>query len=136
MSEHLDSELLEPIEKVARFLETGDDKYLSAFAKKDVVIIENFKPHLFEGEDAVLRWSKVIKSWHTQPIKLIHSFTEVHDLNVGEDLAFVSLSTHWSGFQQGAPFQEDGGWAFVLVKEDGAWKVRNYGWAVTHEEEG
>lgn len=136
MCEQLNPELLEPIEKVARYLETGEDKYLSAFAKKGVVIIENFKPHLFEGEDAVQRWSKVIKSWHTQPINLVHTFGQVHDLSVGQDLAFVSMPTHWTGLRGDIPFQEDGGWAFVLVKEDGAWKVRNYGWAVTHEEEG
>ncbi|MBA4383244.1 MAG: hypothetical protein C0410_00770 [Anaerolinea sp.] len=136
MSEQLDPELLKPIEKVARFLETGDEIYLSAFAKKGVVIIENFKPHLFEGEDALQRWSNVIKSWHTKPIKLVHSFGQVQDLNVGEDLAFVSMPTHWTGLRGDTPFQEDGGWAFVLVKEEGQWKVRNYGWAVTHEEEG
>ncbi len=136
MNKTLGPELLEPIEKVARFLETGDDSYLSAFAQKEVVIIENFKPHLFKGADAVLRWSKVIKSWHTQPINLVHTFGHVHDLNVGEDLAFVSMPTHWTGLHDGIPFQEDGGWAFVLVKENGTSKVRNYGWAVTHEEEG
>lgn len=136
MSEQLDPELLKPIEKVARFLETGDDSFLTAFAKKDVVIIENFKPHIFEGADAVERWSKVIKSWHIKPINLVHTFGEVHDLNVGEDLAFVSLATHWTGLRGGNPFQEDGGWAFVLVKEEGEWKVRGYGWAVIHDEEG
>lgn len=135
MSELLNAELLEPIEKVARFMETGNETFLSAFAKKGVVIIENFKPHIFEGEDAVARWSTVVKSWHTKPINLVHTFGEVHDLNVGEDLAFVSVPTHWTGLQGEIPFQEDGGWAFVLIKEDGAWKVKGYGWAVTHEEE-
>ncbi len=134
MSKHLEPELLEPIEKVARFLETGDDKLLSAFAKKDVVIIENFHPHIFEGEDAVERWSRVIKSWHTKPIKLEHTFGEVHDLRIEDNIAFVSIATHWSGIQGGAPFQEDGGWAFVLNKEEDKWKVKGYGWAVTHEE--
>lgn len=136
MSEILDSALLEPIEKVARFLETGDDSFLSAFARKGVVIIENFIPHIFEGEDAVARWSKVIKSWHTKPINLVHTFGEIHDLNVDEELAFVSLATHWTGLRGGNPFQEDGGWAFVLVKEEEKWKVRGYGWAVIHDEEG
>jgi len=136
MGETLAPELLEPIEKVARFLETGDDTFLSAFAKEGVVIIENFRPHIFEGNDAVLRWSKVIKSWHTKPIKLVHSFGPVYDLNEDEDLAFVSMPTHWTGLRGDTPFEEDGGWAFVLVKEEGEWKVRNYGWAVTFEEEG
>jgi hypothetical protein len=136
MSKKLDSELLKPIEKIARFIETGDELFLTAFAKKGVVIIENFEPHIFEGKDAVERWSKVIKSWHTKPLKLVHTFGEIHDLNVNEDLAFVSIATHWSGLQDDHLFEEDGGWAFVLVKEEGEWKVKGYGWSVIHYEKG
>ena len=137
MTENLDPALLAPIEKVARFLETGDESLLSAFAKKGVVIIENFPPHLFEGDDAVKRWSEKILSWHKPPSDLVlkHRFGTVQDLRVGDDLAFLSLSTHWTISQDGDSFEEDGGWAFVLVQENGEWKVRCYGWAVTFIEE-
>lgn len=138
MSEYLDPALLAPIEKIARFIETGDQTLLSAFAKKGVVIIENFAPHLFEGTDAVQRWSQVILSWHAQPkeIELEHSFGPVQDLSIQNGLAFLSLPTHWTGLRNGIRFHEDGGWAFVLVQEDDEWRVRCYGWAVTHEIEG
>jgi hypothetical protein len=137
MTENLDPALLAPIEKVARFLETGDESLLSAFAKKGVVIIENFPPHLFEGDDAVKRWSEKILSWHKPPSDLVlkHTFGTVQDLRVGDGLAFLSLSTHWTISQDGDSYGEDGGWAFVLVKENGEWKVRCYGWAVTFIEE-
>ena len=133
MTENLDPALLAPIEKVARFLETGDESLLSAFAKKGVVIIENFPPHLFEGDDAVKRWSEKILSWHKPPSDLVlkHRFGTVQDLRVSEGIAFLSLSTHWTISQDGDSFEEDGGWAFVLVQEDGEWRVRCYGWAVT-----
>jgi hypothetical protein len=133
MTEHLDPALLAPIEKVARFIETGDESLLSAFAKKGVVIIENFPPHLFEGDDAVKRWAQNILSWHEPPSDLVlkHSFGTVQDLRVGDGLAFLSLSTHWTISEDGDSFEEDGGWAFVLVQEDGEWRVRSYGWAVT-----
>jgi len=133
MTENLEPALLAPIEKVARVLETGDESLLSAFAKKGVVIIENFPPHLFEGEDAVKRWSEKILSWHKPPSDLVlkHSFGTVQDLRVGDGLAFLSLSTHWTISQDGDSFEEDGGWAFVLVQEDDEWRVRSYGWAVT-----
>ncbi len=124
MTEQLDPELLAPIEKVARFIETGDESLLSAFAKKGVVIIENFPPHLFEGDDAVKRWSQKILSWHEPPSDLVlkHSFGTVQDLRVGDGLAFLSLSTHWTISEDGDSFEEDGGWAFVLVQEDGEWR--------------
>ena len=137
MAENLNPALLAPIEKIARFIETGDETLLSAFAEKGVVIIENFPPHLFEGEDAVERWSKTILSWHEPPSDLVlkHSFGPPQDLRVAARLAFVSLPTHWTISHGDDSFEEDGGWAFVLVQEKGEWRVRSYGWAVTFIEE-
>ena len=137
MTEHLDPVLLVPIEMVARFIETGDESLLSAFAGSGVVILENFAPHLFEGADAVKRWSQKILSWHEPPSDLVlkHRFGPVQDLRVQDDLAFLSLPTHWTISQSGDSIEEDGGWAFILVRENGAWKVRGYGWAVTWIEE-
>ncbi len=137
MTENLDPALLVPIEKVARFIETGDESLLSAFANKGVVIIENFAPHLFEGEDAVKRWSQKILSWHKPPSDLVlkHKFGAPQDISIHDDLAFLSLPTHWTISENGNKVEEDGGWAFVLVQEDGEWRVRSYGWAVTFMEE-
>jgi hypothetical protein len=137
MTENLDPALLVPIEKVARFIETGDESLLSAFANKGVVIIENFAPHLFEGEDAVKRWSQKILSWHKPPSDLVlkHKFGAPQDISIHDDLAFLSLPTHWTISENGNKVEEDGGWAFVLVQEDGEWRVRSYGWAVTFIEE-
>lgn len=137
MTDELDPALLVPIEQVAQFIETADESLLSAFAGSGVVIIENFAPHLFEGPDAVKRWSRKILSWHEPPSDLVlkHRFGPVQDLRVEDDLAFLSLPTHWTISQNGGSFEEDGGWAFVLVRENGDWKVRCYGWAVTYIEE-
>lgn len=134
MADLLDPLLLVPIKKIARFIETGDVRLLSAFADQNVVIIENFPPHLFQGEDAVARWSKVILSWHTQIDDLVleHSFGPAQDLTIGEDIAFLSLPTHWKGLRNRIRFHEDGGWAFVLVRQNDEWRVRCYGWAVTN----
>ena len=137
MTENLDPALLVPIEKVAQFIETGDESLLSAFANKGVIIIENFAPHLFEGEDAVKRWSQKILSWHKPPSDLVlkHKFGTPQDISIHDNLAFLSLPTHWTISENGSQFEEDGGWAFVLVQEDGEWRVRSYGWAVTFIEE-
>jgi hypothetical protein len=55
----------------------------------------------------------------------------VQNFDVDGDLVFLSLPTNWTGVSNGRRFDEDGGWAFVLVKQQGEWRVRNYGWAVT-----
>ena len=137
MTENLDPSLLVPIEKVARFIETGDESLLSAFTKKGVVIIENFAPHLFEGEDAVKRWSQKILSWHKPPSDLVlnHKIGTPQDISIHDDLAFLYLPTHCTISENGNKVEEDGGWAFVLVQEDGEWRVRSYGWAVTFIED-
>lgn len=133
MSEDPDPAFLAPIEKIAQFIETGDESLLSAFASKGVVIIENFAPHLFEGADAVQRWSQEILSWHEPPRDLVlkHQFGSVQDLRVHGDTAFLSVATHWTITEHGEDTGEDGGWAFILVKENEEWRVRCYGWAVT-----
>lgn len=133
MTDPLDPALLVPIEMVAQFIETGDEALLSAFAGQGVVILENFAPHLFQGPDAVRRWSQKILSWHEPPSDLVlkHTFGPVQDLRVEDDLAFLSLPTHWTISQNGESFEEDGGWAFMLVRENGEWRVGSYGWAVT-----
>jgi hypothetical protein len=137
MTKNLDPALFVPIEKVARFIETGDESLLSAFANKGVVIIENFAPHLFEGEDAVKRWSQKILSWHKPPSDLVlkHKFGTPQDISIHNGLAFLSLPTHWTISENGNKFEEDGGWAFVLIQEDGEWRIRSYGWAVTFIED-
>ena len=127
-----DAEIMAPIERIARFMETLDSQFLNdAFADEKVVLIENFPPYVFEGGDAVARWAKGFAE-HAKNIKeLRHSFGDPHDFHREGELAFLSLPTTWRGTIGAISFIETGGWAFVLVKEARGWRVRNYGWAVT-----
>jgi hypothetical protein len=43
---------------------------------------------------------------------------------------YFSLPTRWTGVRDGKPFDEHGGWSFVLVLENGRWRIRSYGWSV------
>jgi hypothetical protein len=126
-----DATMLAPIEKIVRFMEAGDDAGLSGFADSGVAIIENFAPFLFDGNDAVSRWSAEMRAHLADVTGLKHTFGPVQNFAVDGDLVFLSLPTHWTGISNGRRFDEDGGWAFVLVKKQGEWRVKNYGWAVT-----
>lgn len=126
-----DSEMLALVAKIARFIATGDDAMLDAFARNGVVILENFAPHLFSGPDAVSQWAKGMRGHAATLANLRPSFGQAQDFACDDARAFFSLPTHWQGMSNGRPFQEDGGWSFLLVREDGQWRVQCYGWAVT-----
>ena len=127
-------EMMEPVEKVARFIANPDDGDLSAFASHDVVIVENFAPYVFDGPDAVQGWAKGMRS-HVQTLTgLAHRFSAAQNFSTSGDRAYFSLPTQWTGRAGTQGFIEDGGWSFVLVKENGAWRVLGYGWAVTRVE--
>jgi hypothetical protein len=130
--ERPDTEIMAPIDLIARFMETLDSRLLDdAFADRDVVIIENFAPYVFEGADAVACWAKGFAE-HAKNIKgLRHSFGDPQDFQRDGELAFLSLPTTWHGAIGRGSFTETGGWSFVLVKQGRGWRVRNYGWAVT-----
>jgi hypothetical protein len=130
--ERPNAEMMAPIERIARFMETRDSQFLNdAFASVEVVLIENFAPYVFEGGDAVARWAKGFAE-HAKNIRdLRHSFGDPQDFQLDGELAFLSIPTTWRGTIGASSFIETGGWAFVLVKDAGSWRVRNYGWAVT-----
>jgi hypothetical protein len=124
--------MMAAVERVARFMATGDDIHLEyAFADTNVTIIENFAPYIFQGPDAVRRWTRLFKDHASGLANLQVSFGEAHDFSVDGDLAYFSLPTTWTGTTKGRKFSEDGGWAFVLIRHGGKWRVQNYGWAVT-----
>ena len=117
--------------RVARTIETLD-RTLPArtFATRNVTIIENFAPYLFEGPGAVGAWSKAMRAHLAGITALRHSFGRAHDFSRTGDQVYFSLPTTWRGIVRGKPFTEKGGWAFVLTKQKGVWRVRGYGWAV------
>ncbi len=129
-----DPAMLAPVQRLARFMASGEDAGLAeAFAASDVVILENFAPFRFEGPDAVERWRQgFLDHARRQGLAgLAFRFGEAQDLAREADQAFFTLPTAWTGRARGQPFSEDGGWAFVLVlSDDGAWRIRSYAWAV------
>jgi len=117
---------------VAAFVATGDEIHLEGvFAAAGVTIVENFAPYLFEGPDAVVRWKEGMHQ-HAMGLEGLRSkFGDPQDFSVDGDRAFFTLPTSWRGSVQGTPFYEEGGWAFLLLREGGRWRLRSYGWAVT-----
>lgn len=134
-------DMLAAAARVARFMQTLDDADLAGvFADlpaTGATIIENFAPHIFTGPDAIERWARGFRSHARGLIDLQFRFGSPQDFGVSDGRAFFTLPTRWSGRSalagSGAArrFVERGGWAFVLVRQLGTWRVAGYGWAVT-----
>lgn len=126
-----DSAMMAAPEALARFLETGDAAPLDdAFSSGDITILENFPPHVFNGQSGLTEW-KALMARHVGAIEqLRHSFGSPQDFSVTGDTVHFTLPTRWRGVRDGNPFNELGGWSFVQVREADCWRIRSYGWAV------
>lgn len=116
---------------LAGFLETADTRVLEGvFATGEVTILENFPPHIFTGEAGLAHW-RALMARHVGAIAdLRHTFGSPQDFGRTGDTVYFTLPTRWTGVRDGKPFDEHGGWSFVLDLQDGAWRIRAYGWAV------
>lgn len=126
-----DADMMAPVEKLARFIEGGAEGLPQGiFVEQGVTIVENFAPYLFAGPNALDAWVVGMHAHLEGVTDLRHGFGDVCDFSRAGDTAFFSLPTAWNGVNKGEPFAESGGWAFVLTRESGVWRVAAYGWAV------
>jgi len=124
-------------ELLAQYMENGAlGSPDGIFADDGVTIVENFPPYVFTGPDAVARWATQMRAHLAGVAGLRHTFEEVHDFSREGEGAYFALRTHWSGVNGGRPFAETGGWALVLTRRTGSWRVLGYGWAVIDSETG
>jgi hypothetical protein len=128
-----DAAMLAPVHALARFMASGDARHLDGVFCADLAIVENFPPFLFQGPGAAERWRDGFRAHALRNglAELEASFGPAQDFRQEGELAYFALPTRWTGASSGARFDETGGWAFVLAREAGAWRIRAYGWAVT-----
>ena len=58
------------------------------------------------------------------------TFGTHQNFHVTGERAYFDLPITWTGKVHGKPFEELGGSAFVLQREDGQWRVAGYAWSV------
>jgi hypothetical protein len=129
-----DPSMMLPVNTLRRAMERFDQPAPpDVFSPQRVTIVENFEPYVFEGDTAAERWWHGFRA-HAISGKLANlraAFGAAQDYEQNGDRAFFTLPTRWTGTTDGRRFVEHGGWAFVLVREGGAWRIRSYAWAVT-----
>ena len=128
-----DSAMLAPVNAVRDFMVTLDQRpVLHAFVPSGVVILEDFAPFIFQGRDAVLRWSTAFahKSQSEKLTGLNVKFRQARNFTRTGDRVFFVLPTTWTGREK-KRFIETGAWSFVLQRLDSEWKIKGYAWEVT-----
>lgn len=124
--------MMAAVERLVRFMAGGAvGDVAGIFAMDGVTIIENFAPYIFAGPSAAADWAKGFLLHASALAELRASFGASQDFSVNGERAYFSLPTTWTGTSKGRRFSEDGGWAFVLLREGAEWRVQAYGWAVT-----
>jgi hypothetical protein len=123
--------MMAPIERLARFMAGAADDPGALFAEGPVTILDNHAPFLFAGTGAGRRWAASFLSSHPDHEDLRHVFGPAQDFTAVGDTVFLSLPTTWTWRRGGEAFHETGGWAFVLRRQAGAWRIVCSGWAVT-----
>lgn len=127
-----DAAMMAPVERLARFMATLDETHLEdTFTVEGVTIHENFAPFIFAGTDAVARWTTLFRDHAQDLANLKHSFGPAQDFHTEGVLAYFALPTTWTGLSRGRSFIEMGGWSFVLTRQNAAWHIKAYAWAVT-----
>jgi hypothetical protein len=126
-----DTAMMAAPEALARFLETADASLLDGvFSTGAITILENFPPHVFNGQDGLAHWRELMTRHVGAIDALRHEFGPPQDFGLTGDTVHFTLPTHWTGVRDGQVFKELGGWTFVQVREGGGWRIRSYGWAV------
>ncbi|HEY2071762.1 MAG TPA: hypothetical protein VGG48_19535 [Rhizomicrobium sp.] len=126
-----DEAMMAPVCAIADFMATLDDNLVVDCFTVDVVIVENFAPYIFRGSDAVARWRAGFHAHAATLSGMAVTFGTAQDFSSDGETAYFVLPTLWRGRSGGVPFEEDGGWAFVLKNEGQRWRVACYAWAVT-----
>lgn len=120
-------EMIALAERVERFIATTDDKVLDGLFARDVTIVENFAPHIFHD---VAAWREAMVGHVGALTDLKFRFGTAQNFGVTGNRAYFDLPITWTGKVHGKAFEELGGSAFVLEREDGVWRVAGYAWSV------
>ena len=126
-----DRAMMAPIRAIADFMATLDDAPVEKIFTDDPVIVENFAPYVFRGPSTVSRWREGFRQHAATLSELSNAFGPAQDFSRSGDTVYFVLPTTWTGRTAGKPFEERGGWSFVLTRQGADWRVACYAWAVT-----
>jgi ketosteroid isomerase-like protein len=129
------AEVLKPIHQFIDGFNKGDTASgFAAYATAgDIVIIDEFAPHIWSGRDAAHQWAADYDN-HSKATGITESIVKYGAplvTNVETDVAYVVIPTTYVYKEKGTPITEQGKMAFVLRKESSGWKIAAWTWTGT-----
>ena len=102
------------------------------FAPHELMILEDFAPYVFRGNDAAALWDAGFRN-HAARLSDLHcALGPPHDFGRSGNRVYFVLPTTWRGvYLESRRFEEHGAWSFVLQESSGKWRILAYGWGAT-----
>lgn len=120
-----------PIHQFIDGFNTGDVKSAyAAYATGDIVIVDEFAPHLWIGAHAPQQWAADYEK-HAQAAGVSDGTVKYGAptrTEVEGDAAYVVVPTIYLYKEHGKPVAEEGQMTFVLHVESGSWKISGWTW--------
>ena len=109
----------------------GDAKSAAAICTPQVIIIDDFAPHAWQGATACTDWWKALgadskKNGITEPKVTLGTAWHV---SVTGDRAYAVYPTQYSYKLKGKPTTEKGVWTFAMQKTSDGWHIAGWAWA-------
>jgi len=120
-----------PIHQFIDGFNTGDVKSAyAAYASGDIVIVDEFAPHLWVGPQAAHNWAADYDK-HTQATGVSDGSVKYGAptrTEVEGSTAYVVIPTVYNYKEHGKAVAEEGQMTFVLRMEQGTWKIAGWTW--------
>ncbi len=124
-------EVAKPIHQFIDGFNTGDVKSAyAAYATGDIMIVDEFAPHLWVGLHAAQDWAADYDK-HAQATGVSDGSVKYGAptrVEVEGDAAYVVIPTIYNYKDHGQATTEKGQMTFVLRKEEDVWKIKAWTW--------
>ncbi|HWA94751.1 MAG TPA: nuclear transport factor 2 family protein [Terracidiphilus sp.] len=126
-----DDEVAAPVIQFIEAFNSGNaEAAFATCAKGDIVIVDEFAPHVWVGPHAAQDWAtdfdKNAKATGVTDAKVTYGKPFREEVN--GDVAYIVMPTGYDYKLNGKPMHEDAQMTVVMVKQDGAWKIRSWTW--------
>ena len=124
-------EVAKPIHQFIDGFNTGDVKSAyAAYASGDIVIIDEFAPHVWTGPHAAQDWAADYEK-NAQARGVSDGSVKYGAATRSEvegDAAYVVIPTVYNYKEKGEAKTEEGQMTFALSRQEGAWKIKAWAW--------